>query len=371
MDTRFLSLAHRAKALFHAHQDALLVGGRVGLSATLAYLIATLQHLPEATWPVMSAIIVARGGAKGAGGSATDRLIGTLAGAGVGLAASYMRHFGLPDFLLLFLAMAPMAFLSADNAAFRAAPMAAMIVLSATANGKTGMFGLGVAGLRVLDVGMGTLVALFVSYVLLPSNALKGLRKDAAALMMPLGNLLALSVKPDDAEARGKFTRLNAKTRKEMREVVIAARQIKAKRADRDLGETLPNQFTAALSRTHGTIVFIQRAVSGAPLPEAVANALRPVVRDARARLGAIHHLLAEDAPAGSSAALDASVAAASARIELRTANDPAAHLEALPFLLQTLRDDLNDLAGCAGAIAGPGKKAAAQPSPHPELVEG
>ncbi len=370
MDTRFLSFAHRAKALFHKHQDALLVGGRVGVSATLAYLIATLQHLPEATWPVMSAIIVARGGAKGAGGSASDRLIGTLAGAGVGLAASLLRHAGVPDFALLFLAMAPMAFLSADNAAFRAAPMAAMIVLSATASGKSGMFGLGVAGLRVLDVGMGTLVALFVSYVLLPSNALKGLRKDAAALMMPLGNLLALGVKPDDAEARGKFVRLNARTRKEMREVTVAARQIKAKRAERDLGETLPNQFTAALSRTHGTIVFIQRAVSGAPLPEGVAQALRPVVRDARARLGAIQHLLAEGAAAGSSAALDASVGAAAAKIGMRTANDPAAHLEALPFLLQTLRDDLNDLAATAGAISGPGKNAAAVSAGAPAVVE-
>lgn len=359
MKTRFLSLAHGAKALFHKHQDGLLIGGRVGVSATLAYLVATLQHVPETYWPVMSAVIVARGGARGAGGSASDRLIGTLAGAAFGLAATTLRHLGLPDWALLFLAMAPMAFLSADNAAFRAAPMAAMIVLSATASGKTGLFGLGVAALRVMDVGMGTLVALFVSYVLLPSHPLKGLRKDAAALMMPLGNLLALGVKPDDAEAGTKFTRLNAKTRREMREVVIAARQIKAKRAERHLPETLPNQFTAALSRTHGTIVFINRAVSGAPVPEGVANALRPVVRDARARLGAIQHLLSQGAPAGSSAALDASVDAAAAKIEMRTANDPAAHLEALPFLLQTLRDDLNDLAGTAGAISGPGKRAA------------
>ncbi|HXC55305.1 MAG TPA: FUSC family protein [Rhizomicrobium sp.] len=356
MKTRLLPLAHWARALFSKHQDALLVGGRVGLSATLAYLVATLQHVPETYWPVMSAVIVARGGAKGAGGSATDRLVGTLAGAGVGLAASFLHRFGMPDWALLFAAMAPMAFLSADNTAFRAAPMAAMIVLSATASGKPGLYGLGVAGLRVLDVGMGTLVALFVSYVVLPSNALKGLRKDAAALMMPLAKLLALGVKPGEAEARDKLTRLNARTRREMREVVVAARQIKPKRGERHLAETLPNQFTAALGRTHGSIVFINRAVSGAPLPENVAGALRPFVRDARARLGAIHHLLADGVPLDPGAALDASVEAASARIAMRTANDPAAHLEALPFLLQTLRDDLNDLAATAAAIAGPPK---------------
>jgi uncharacterized membrane protein YccC len=366
MKTRFLSLAHWLRAQFNTHRDGLLIGGRVGLSATLAYLVASLQHLPETYWPVMSAVIVARGGAKGAGGSATDRLIGTLAGAAFGLAATYLRHFGLPDYILLFLAMAPMAFLSADNAAFRAAPMAAMIVLSATASGKTGMFGLGVAALRVLDVGMGTLVALFVSYVLLPSNPLRGLRRDAAALMMPLANLLALGVKGEDAEAKDKFSRLNAKTRREMREVVIAARQIKAKRAERDLPETLPNQFTGALSRTHGTIVFISRAVRGAPLPEEIAAALRPVVRDARARLGAIHHLLAEGTPAESAAELELSVNAAAAKIGLRKADgrsegDPAAHVEALPFLLQTLRDDLAELAATAEGLAGPGKTRATE----------
>jgi len=362
-----MKLAHGAKELFHKHQDGLLVAGRVGLSATLAYLVASLQHMPETYWPVMSAVIVARGGAKGAGGSATDRLVGTLAGAAVGLAASFLHHFGLPDWALLFLAMAPMAFLSADNTAFRAAPMAAMIVLSATASGKMGWFGLGVAGLRVLDVGLGTVVALFVSYVVLPSNAIRSLRKNAAALMMPLANMLSTGMRPDDAEAANKFTKLNAKTRREMRELTIAARQIKAKKAERALGdETVPNAFTGAIGRTHGTIVFINRALRGAPVPEALAAALRPVVRDGTARLGAIHHLLADGMPAGPGAELDASVAAASARIEtMRSAG--AAHIEALPFLLQTLRDDLNDLAAVGGTLSGPGKaapKVAAAPVP-------
>ncbi len=157
--------------------------------------------------------------------------------------------------------------------------------------------------------------------MLLPSNPLRALRRDAAALMMPLANLLSLGVKAEDAEAKDKFTRLNAKTRREMRELVIAARQIKAKRGERHLPETLPNQFTGALSRSHGTIVFIARAVRGAPLPEEIAAALRPVVRGARARLGAIHHLLAEGTPAGAATALEVSVNAAAAKIGLRTSD--------------------------------------------------
>jgi uncharacterized membrane protein YccC len=369
MKTRFLSIAHGARGFHAKHRDALLVAGRVGVSATLAYLIATLQHLPEATWPVMSAIIVARGGAKGSGSSGLDRLVGTLAGAAVGLAASFLHRLGVPEWALLFVAMTPMAFLSADNTAFRAAPMAAMIVLSAAAGGKGGWMGVGVAGLRVLDVGMGTLAALFVSYVLLPSHPMRDLRKNAAELMMPLANLLSLGMKPDDAVAQGKFVRLNAKTRKEMREVVIAARQIKAKRAARDgAAETLPNQFTAALSRMHGTIVFINRALTGAPVPEELTAALRPFLRDARARLGAIHHLLADGEPAGAGAELAASIEAAVARIE-RLPGNPKAHVEALPFLLQTLQDDLRDLAETAAAIGGGPSKAVRAEGDHAAMA--
>ncbi len=286
MKTRLLSLIKLIRSLYEHHQDALLIAARVGLSASLAYLIATL-----------SAVIVARGGAKGAGGSASDRLVGTLAGAGVGLAASFLHHFGLPDWLLLFLAMAPLAFISADNTAFRAAPMAAMIVLSAATAGRSGLAGMGVALFRVLDVGMGTLVALFVSYVLLPSCAIRNLRRDAAALMMPLANLLSLGARPEDVEARDKFTRLNARTKREMRELVIAARQIRARKEQRDGPDTLPNQFTTALGRTHGTIIFITRALSGAPLVDDVRDALKPFLRTARARLGGIHHLLSEGTP--------------------------------------------------------------------------
>lgn len=354
MKTNLLFPIRAAREWALRNSDALLIAGRVGLSATLAYFVATLQHLPETYWPVMSAVIVARGGARGAGGSASDRLIGTLAGAAVGLAASFLHHFGMPDWALLFLAMAPMAFLSADNTAFRAAPMAAMIVLSATTAGKTGWAGAGVAALRVMGVGMGMLVALFVSYVLLPSNALKALRKDTAALMMPLANLLSLATKPDDAEARDKFTRLNNKTRRGMRELTIAARQIKARRGEED-GETLPNRFTAALGRAHGAIVFVARALGSAPLPVEIVAALRPFVRDARARLGEIHHLLAEGTPAGSGATLDATTTAASARIAACASSDAGAHLEALPFLIQTLRDDLGEMAALAGDLAGPG----------------
>ena len=328
----------RLRIFYSQHQDSFLIAARVGVAATLAYLVGRLLHTHETFWPVLSAVIVARGGAQGAGGSARDRLLGTLVGAAVGLAAATLHNVGVPDWLLLFFSMAPMGFLSADKAAFRAAPMAAMIVLSAASSGKSGAEGAGVAILRVLDVGLGSAVALFVSRVLLPVNPARIVRRDASALMMPLANLLSLAVRPDDAEARDKFARLNGKIRRDLRDLVAALRQLGG---DKGEGEG----FAQSLVRTHGTIVFISRALGGAPLAAEVAAALKPAVGAARAHFAALADGLSSGSAAPETDALSAAVAAARDGIVRHAADNPAIHLEALPFLWETLRDDLAELA--------------------------
>lgn len=332
----------RLLAFYRTHQASFLIAARVGLSASLAYLAGSLLQVHETFWPVLSAVIVARGGQQGAGGSAKDRLVGTLVGAVVGLVTALLLRIGLPQWVLLFLSMAPMAFLSADRAAFRAAPVAAMIVLSAASSGKGEYYGAGVALLRVLDVGLGTLVAMFVSQVLLPSNAVKVMRLDTAALTVSFGNLLALAVRPGDEESREKFLRLNAKTRREMRDLVAATRQLGAKGTD---------EFTQALVRTHGTIVFIMRALGGAPMDAEIGTALRPVVGAARAQLEHLKALLADHTPVPEEAGCGPAVEAARDAIARHAADNPAVHLEALPFLLETLRDDLNELITLGAAL--------------------
>jgi uncharacterized membrane protein YccC len=335
----------RLRTFCRQHQDSLLIAARVGVAATLAYLVGLALQVHETFWPVLSAVIVARGGAQGAGGSARDRLLGTLAGAAVGMVAAALHNFGVPDWLILFCAMAPMGFLSADKAAFRAAPMAAMIVLSAASSGKSGTEGAGVAILRVLDVGLGSAVALFVSQVLLPANPARLVRRDASALMMPLANLLSLAVRPDDEEARDKFTRLNGKIRRELRDLVAALRQLGGDKGGAGEG------FAQALVRTHGTIVFISRALGGAPLAAEVATALKPAVGAARAQFVAIGEGLGEGKALPPIDALSGAVAQARQGIVRHAADNPAIHLEALPFLWETLRDDLAELAVLTAAL--------------------
>jgi hypothetical protein len=153
-----------------------------------------------------------------------------------------------------------------------------------------------------------------------------------------------LAARSGDADSREKFTRLNAKIRRDMRDLVAMTRQLGAKGTD---------EFTQALVRTHGTIVFISRALGGAATDAEVSAALMPVVAAGRMQLIHLHGLLSDDKPVPEGAGCKAAVEAARGAIVRHAADNPAVHLEALPFLLETLRDDLDELVAAAALLPG------------------
>lgn len=59
---------------------------RTAAAALLAYLAMRLQHLPEASWAVMSALYVIRPSVGGTLGSLGSRITATVLGSAVGLA---------------------------------------------------------------------------------------------------------------------------------------------------------------------------------------------------------------------------------------------------------------------------------------------
>jgi hypothetical protein len=95
--------------------------------------------------------------------------------------------------------------------------------------------------------------------------------------------------------------------------------------------------------------------LGGAPMADEIGAALRPVVGAARAQFEHLHALLADGIPVPEEAGCGPAVEAARGAITRHAADNPAIHLEALPFLLETLRDDLNELIALAAAL--PGKK--------------
>jgi uncharacterized membrane protein YccC len=133
------------------------------LATFLSFVIALWLHLAEPFWSVITAAIVARITARGTLRVAIFRLLGTLAGALFGLLAAFARGTGIPESVLLILLVAPLGLLGVLRRELRAALIAGIIVFSAAAH-LASPFAPALA--RILEVGLGALVAALVSIVL-------------------------------------------------------------------------------------------------------------------------------------------------------------------------------------------------------------
>ncbi|HUJ04444.1 MAG TPA: hypothetical protein VLW75_12455, partial [Rhizomicrobium sp.] len=150
-----------------------------------------------------------------------------------------------------------------------------------------------------------------------------------------------------DAESRESFAKLSLRIRRELREATVIARGVRQKRNGET--ESPENRLVAAAGRVHGSVSFIARALENAP--ELRERAL-PFIGAVRARLDATKRLLEGETAASTPDELDASLGALQTHIESFAKANPAAHLDALPFLLRALTDDLNELSGAARALS-------------------
>lgn len=132
------------------------------VATVLSFIIASALHLTEPFWSVITAAIVARATARGAARFAMYRLAGTLAGAAYGLLVAFGRSTGLPETVLLLVLVAPLGLLGALRRELRAALIAGIIVFSASH--LTSLFEPALA--RILEVGLGAIVAVLVSLIL-------------------------------------------------------------------------------------------------------------------------------------------------------------------------------------------------------------
>jgi uncharacterized membrane protein YccC len=133
------------------------------LATLLSFLIASWLNLAEPFWSVITAAIVARITARGAVRVALFRLLGTLAGALFGLVVAFARSTGTPESILLVLLVAPLALLGVLRRELRAGLIAGIIVFSAAAHLASPI---APALARIMEVGLGAIVAAFVSIVL-------------------------------------------------------------------------------------------------------------------------------------------------------------------------------------------------------------
>ncbi|MGP9814403.1 FUSC family protein [Rhodopseudomonas sp. NSM] len=168
---------------------------RVTLGALLALAAAQALHLRLPLWAVLTAIIVTQLSVGRSVRIAFDYLVGTIGGAIYGGAITILvpHHSELALLGVLALAVAPLALLAAVKPNLNVATVTAIIVLLVPT--MTPVAPLDSAIDRVLEVAVGSLSGLLVSFLVLPSRAQSQALAAAARALdlmaVALGELLA------------------------------------------------------------------------------------------------------------------------------------------------------------------------------------
>jgi uncharacterized membrane protein YccC len=167
-------------ALIRSRKAPLALAFRVTVAAAGAFAIATAIHLKLPLWAVLTSLIVTQMSVGRSLKATRDYMLGTVGGAIYGGAISVLiPHSGEVGLLgSLVLAVAPLAFIAAINPSLNAATVTAVIVLLVPT--LTHADPLGSVIDRVVEVMVGALTGLLVSFFVLPSRAHSQIRVSAA-----------------------------------------------------------------------------------------------------------------------------------------------------------------------------------------------
>lgn len=348
----------QARAWTARHKARLGLFFRVTASALIAYALALWLDMRLPLWAVLTAIILTQMSVGRSLKATIDYLAGTVGGAIYGGIVGILVGHDSEAALLAGLAIAvgPLALIASMRQNLTAAPITAAIVLLVPT--ITHASPLASAVDRVLEVTLGAVVGLTVSFVLLPSSAY-GLAIEAAArtlnrLADALGELMAGLKGGLDVDALHRIQDGIGEGLTQLNGVCAEAERERAVRLA-TAPDTGPLRRT--LLRLRHDLVMIGRAAD-APLPEALQARLDPLT-DVAAVIGEFLRangaaLLARRLPPrldGVDSALDSYAAAIAAiRNDGVTRSLPAEVTErffALSFALEQMRPNLHDLHRC------------------------
>lgn len=353
------------RAWLDRHASEVKLAFRVTVSGLLAFALAELFGLAQGYWAVITAVIVVQssiGGSLKAGG---DRLLGTVGGAAYGALIGVLVPHAEPVIRGAALAagIAPLALLAAINTSFRMAPVTAAIVLLSSASGGAGPLASAVA--RSLEIGLGCIVGITVSLLVLPARAHGLLAKAASRGLQLQAELLgAASERLAGTGEAKRLQEINDRIAAVQRRLDAVGREVERERRSGLTGTPDPDPLIRSLRRLRRDLIVIVRA-GAAPLPAPAQSLLAPAFADvidtvSEALRGTAEVLAARrDTPEieGALAALERYAAAMDGfRQAQSTLELPASEAErifALSFALAQLRDDLRDLALRASDFAG------------------
>jgi uncharacterized membrane protein YccC len=156
---------------------------RVTVAATAAYALATALHLLLPLWAVLTSIIVTQMSVGRSLKATRDYMLGTIGGAiyggAIAILIPYSGELGLLG--LLVLAVAPLAFVASIYPNLSSATVTAVIVLVLPSMHHADPMASAID--RVSEVTVGAVTGLLVSFLVLPSRAVRQIRASAAKLL--------------------------------------------------------------------------------------------------------------------------------------------------------------------------------------------
>jgi uncharacterized membrane protein YccC len=356
---RITILWRSLRAFVRRRRVQLALSIRVTIAALAALALAQLLQLPLPLWAVMTALIVTQMSVGRSLKATRDYLVGTLGGAIYGGAIGVLIPHSSEIALLavLALAVAPLAFIAAINPRFSVAPVTAIIVLLIPI--MTHATPVASALDRVMEVALGGLTGLIVSFFLLPSNAhplvVAAAARTLDQLARALGELLAGLTQGLDMDALHRIQDGIGQALVQMNAVGAEAEHERS--AGLAVGpDTGP--LLRTLLRLRHDLVMVGRAAT-TPLPEAfairlasqiahVGAALADYLRDSGAALLAGRGPPSLDSVEVALAAFSGEMAALRREGFTRSLPaDAAEHFFAIGFVLEQMHNNVKDLERC------------------------
>src|SRR5260370_2851148 len=180
---RMIAFLKRLSAPMRSRKAQLALAVRVTVAAFGALAVELALNLLLPLWAVLTSLIVTQMSVGQSLKATRDYMFGTVGGAIYGGAiAVLIPHSGEAGLLgLLVLAVAPLAFIAAINPSLNAATVTAVIVLLIPAMSHANPLGSVID--RVMEVTVGAVTGLLVSFLVLPSRAHSQIRVNAARLL--------------------------------------------------------------------------------------------------------------------------------------------------------------------------------------------
>ena len=351
--------AKRLIGLLRSRKVELGLGVRVTVAAFGALAIATAFGLKLPLWAVLTSIIVTQMSVGRSLKVTRDYLVGTVGGAIYGGAVAVLvPHSGEGALLaVLVLAVAPLAFIAAINPSLNVATVTAIIVLLVPTMSHVSPLDSAID--RVLEVAVGAVTGLLVSFLVLPSRAHSQLRTNAARVLellaSALSELLASLTRPRDNDA---LHLLQDGIGQALVGLNTTGAEAERERASRLSSGPDTGPLLRTVLRLRHDVVMIGRATV-VPLPIDLQARLAPPLRKVSDAIASYLRAMAATLRSGNGApaiwpvqtALQAYAAeVAAVRGEGLTRGLPADMAErffALGFSLEQMRQNLKDLERC------------------------